>query len=72
MNLEKPTVKRSVTKRGLLVVWPSGLEEALGISAVTRWRWERDGKLPKRDVAIGGRSGWKPETINAALSSPAT
>ena len=36
-------------------------------SAPTLWRWERDGKLPDRDVFVGGRAvGWKPETIEFA------
>lgn len=69
MKVEKPEAKRSVVKRGLLVVWPSGLAEDLGITAVTRWRWERDGKLPKRDVSIAGRTGWKPSTIAAWLEA---
>jgi len=38
-----------------------------GISAPTRWRWEKGGILPKRDVFIGGEAkGWKPETLDAA------
>ena len=52
--------------RGTHVIWPPGLEARLGISAPTRWRWERDKKLPPRDVFIGGRSGWRPETIESA------
>jgi predicted DNA-binding transcriptional regulator AlpA len=55
-------------REGTAVIWPKGLEAMLGISAPTRWRWEKDGKLPRRDVHIGGRDGWKPETIEKALS----
>jgi predicted DNA-binding transcriptional regulator AlpA len=69
MNVSNDRRKRSAPHGGTLATWPKGLEIQLGISAVTRWRWERDGKLPKRDVSIGGRTGWKPETIAAALSS---
>jgi predicted DNA-binding transcriptional regulator AlpA len=52
--------------RGTHVIWPSGLEDRYGISAPTRWRWERSGKLPPRDVFVGGRSGWRPETLENA------
>jgi hypothetical protein len=55
-------------KYGTSVIWPRGVEERYGISAVTRWRWEHTGKLPARDVSIGGRSGWRPETLAAAES----
>jgi predicted DNA-binding transcriptional regulator AlpA len=49
------------------LVWPSELEGRYGISTPTRWRWERDGKLPKRDVKVGGvLVGWRPETLEAA------
>lgn len=46
--------------------WPADLQELYGISATTVWRWERLGKLPPRDVNIGGKSGWRPETLAAA------
>lgn len=56
---------------GDAVIWPAGVERRYGISPITRWRWERAGKLPARDVHIGGRSGWRPETLAAAESSAA-
>jgi hypothetical protein len=59
-------VKRIALKRGSRVVWPAGVQEFYGISSVTRWRWEREGKLPPRDVHIGGRSGWRFETLASA------
>ena len=52
-------------KQGTHVVWPAGVEERYGINPVTRWRWERTGNLPPRDVFCGRRSGWKPETLAA-------
>jgi predicted DNA-binding transcriptional regulator AlpA len=52
-------------RAGISVVWPKGLEDRLGISAPTRWRWERAGKLPKRNVTVGGKTGWKPATLEA-------
>jgi hypothetical protein len=48
---------------GTAVVWPAGVEQRYGISDITRWRWERAGKLPPRDIHVGGRSGWRPETL---------
>jgi hypothetical protein len=52
---------------GTAVVWPGGVESRYGISATTRWRWEKRGRLPPRDVFIGGEpAGWRPETLVAA------
>ena len=58
--------KRPAPIRGTAVIWLAGIRERYGISAVTAWRWERAGKLPPRDVTIGGRAGWRPETLEAA------
>ncbi len=58
-------LKRGPTA-GTKVIWPAGARERYGVSAPTLWRWERDGKLPPRDVTIGGRSGWRPETLDQA------
>jgi predicted DNA-binding transcriptional regulator AlpA len=52
---------------GTAVVYPRGVEQRYGCSSTTRWRYERDGKLPPRDVFIGGVAvGWHPETLEAA------
>ena len=52
---------------GAAIVWPNGVEDRYGISAPTRWRWEKVGRLPPRDVYIGGAAaGWKPSTLDAA------
>lgn len=59
---EKPANR--LPGHGTRIVWPRGIEERYGISDVTRWRWERIGKLPPRDVFIGGTAaGWRPETL---------
>jgi hypothetical protein len=62
---------RGTPAAGDRVVWPSGVQLRYGITGVTRWRWERSGKLPARDVHIGGKSGWRPETLEAAEQSGA-
>lgn len=59
------TKPKRAPREGSAVVWPKGVEERYGISACTRWRWEREGKLPARDVSIGGKTGWKPSTLPA-------
>ena len=69
---EKIRSKRA-PRAGTRIVWPKGLEEQLGISAPTRWRWERDKKLPPRDAFIDGKpKGWRPETLDAVLNGSAT
>ncbi len=62
---KKHRVKRALTV-GNAVVWPRGAEERYGISPPTRWRWEKSGRLPPRDVNLGGKTGWRPETLEAA------
>lgn len=63
--------KRKCPLEGTGVIWPAGLQRRYGISAVTRWRWEKDGKLPPRDLFVGNKSGWRPSTIDAAEQGPA-
>jgi predicted DNA-binding transcriptional regulator AlpA len=58
--------KKIGLRQGSVVVWPSGVQERYGISAPTRWRWEKRGLLPARDVSVGGKTGWKPETLAQA------
>lgn len=57
---------RGAPIKGTAVIWPSGVEERYGISPITRWRWEKSGRLPARDVNLGGKTGWRPETLAAA------
>jgi hypothetical protein len=60
----RPKRVRSV---GTGCIWPLGIQKRYDISAPTRWRWEKCGLLPPRDVFVGGRPiGWKPETLDAA------
>jgi hypothetical protein len=54
---------------GSAVIWPQGAEALLGISAWTRWNWEKTGKLPPRDVCIAGKKGWRPETLQALTAT---
>jgi hypothetical protein len=65
MNSQTVKTKRA-PRKGEAIVWPKGVEERYGISACTRWRWEREGKLPRRDMSVGGRKGWRPATLEAA------
>ena len=71
MSRPKGKRPRTALVRGLSVVWPAGLEAMLGCSAVTRWRRERDGSIPPRDVKLGASSGWRPETIERFLAESA-
>jgi predicted DNA-binding transcriptional regulator AlpA len=73
--MAKRTNKRHVRQRrpkrpavgGTGLITPRGLEQRYGWSRPTRWRAERDGRIPKRDVFIGGEPiGWRPSTIEAA------
>ena len=43
---------------------PAEIEHRYRVSNTTRQRWEREGKLPKRDFFIGGKPrGWLRDTI---------
>ena len=67
--MTKRGIKRKSPKPlgGSAVVYPRGVQQRLGISAVTRWRMEREGRLPPRDFFVGGVAvGWRPETLEAA------
>jgi predicted DNA-binding transcriptional regulator AlpA len=62
-------VKKRFRVRGTACLWPRAVEAYFGISSPTRWRWERLGLLPPRDVFVGGRPvGWRPETIERAAA----
>jgi hypothetical protein len=67
----KTKPKKSGLRRGTVVIWPGGVEEMYGISAVTRWRWEKSGRLPARDFDLRGKSGWRPETLAQAETAKA-
>lgn len=50
------------------IYWPADVEKLLDISTPTRWRMERDGRLPARDAFLGGRPvAWMRATIDRAL-----
>ncbi len=40
------------------IIRAAELAERLGISRVTLWRWERDGRIPKKVVVGPNVSGW--------------
>ncbi len=62
----KPRAKRT-TREGTRCVKPINVQARLGYSSVTVWRMERDGRLPARDVFVGGKAvGWRPETLESA------
>lgn len=64
IRVRKPRVCR---RTGTHVIWPAGANERYGIDSCTRWRWEREKKLPARDVFVNGEAiGWRPETLDAA------
>lgn len=53
------------------IVWPRDIQERYAISAPTRWRWERTGRLPARDFYLSGRPvGWHLATIEVAERGP--
>jgi hypothetical protein len=54
------------------ILWPPDVQRRYRISAPTRWRWERAGKLPARDVFVGTRSGWRASTLEGAERGPAS
>jgi hypothetical protein len=58
------TRRKSHMAEGTRVVWPRGACARYDISSVTLWRWERRGRMPARDVHVGGKSGWRPETLD--------
>jgi predicted DNA-binding transcriptional regulator AlpA len=67
MLKKKTRARKRMRREGTHCVWPAGVCQRYDISIPTRWRWERDGKLPPRDVSIGGiKVGWRPGTLDAA------
>ncbi|MFT6420145.1 MAG: putative site-specific integrase-resolvase [Porticoccus sp.] len=58
-----------------LIFPPKALEKALDISSTTRWRWERDGKIPAHDLEINGKPRYSAkrlqEVFDAILGSAA-
>jgi predicted DNA-binding transcriptional regulator AlpA len=68
----KPPRLKKVRPDGTACIKPRGLETRLGISPPTRWRWEKGGQLPPRDVFVGGRAiGWRPSTLEESERGPA-
>lgn len=58
--------------RGGVIVWPKAIEARYDISRTTRYLWEQSGRLPPRDVFIGGKAaGWSPAVLEAMERGPA-
>ena len=67
MPKPKPRRRQERPRPTAAIVWPGDAEARYNISAVTRWRWEKTGRLPPRDFFIAGvAEGWRPETLDAA------
>lgn len=60
--MKKATPTRIVKEKSVL--------ERIPVSRATLWRWERDGKFPKRRRFGGGRSvGWDESVITEFIKS---
>lgn len=63
--------KSQKPKSAPAVLWPADVQRRYGVTNKTRWTWEREGKLPARDVYIGGEAvAWYVTTIEAAARGP--
>lgn len=49
--------KKRARTAGTARVWPSGVQERYGVSAVTRWRWDKTQPLPTAGCIRGWRTG---------------
>jgi predicted DNA-binding transcriptional regulator AlpA len=68
----KPKPLPTPAPREMRGLKPTDVQRRYGISAVTRWRWEKSGRIPPRDLFIGGEAyGWKESTLVAAESAKA-
>jgi hypothetical protein len=71
MTTKAPKRPKRARTGGTRCIFPRGIRERYGISNVTVYRWERDGKLPPRDVYQAGVAiGWRPETLERAERGP--
>jgi hypothetical protein len=62
----KPLKPQHVPVPGIALL-PADIEHRYRISLSSRQRWEREGKLPKRDFFIGGKAkGWLLTTLERA------
>jgi predicted DNA-binding transcriptional regulator AlpA len=71
-QIKRKKVDRQLPPAGCEILKPRDVQLLYNISAPTRWRWERNGQLPPRDVYVGGvAKGWNPATLAAARRGPA-
>ncbi len=67
----KPRKALPVSAPTVNVLRPMDVERRYNITAPTRWRWEKSGVLPKRDVFRGGKAwGWYETTLAASERGP--
>lgn len=64
-RIEARRKARQERARNADILYPNDLCERWGISRPTLWRWEKNEKLPKRDVTVGGKTAWYRSTIEA-------
>jgi hypothetical protein len=65
-RVEKPLKPQRPASPGIALS-PAEIEQRYRISNTSRQRWERTGKLPKRDFFIGGKAkGWLLTTLERA------
>jgi predicted DNA-binding transcriptional regulator AlpA len=60
---------RTTSKPADRILRPVAIEQRYGVSGPTRWRWEKSGRLPPRDVFLNGKPwGWRESSLVAAES----
>jgi hypothetical protein len=67
MSKSAKPLKRQRAPAPSVALLPAEVEHRYRVSDTTRMRWEREGKLPKRDFFIGNKArGWLLTTLEKA------